>query len=161
MAIIGLIGFSQQSYLDYSTHLRSPLFIYPSNLVKISWSGAQICPRNEIRNGCSGGGILLLISILTSVIIWGLSVYDPTKFQESRSTHCWDVQFNVFLRLPLTLDCQRHNDTVPSGKPSICTSALKWVKYTPCPRKKETGNALYITATGLAIFWKIAKYYLY
>jgi len=48
-----------------------------------------------------------------------LPVYDPTIFQENCSTRGWVIAIQLFLYLPLYLRCQRHNDTVPSRRPSI------------------------------------------
>jgi len=114
--------------LDESTHLGSPLSKYAPNFVKISWSGAEIRPQNEIRNWPSGGRIILLpVPILTSVIFSGPSyVWGCKNFKkiDQRAAELHRIQ--LFLYLHLNLHCQRHNHTVPSCI-SIPTDAIQLV----------------------------------
>jgi len=57
------------------THCYGIIIIVKNILIR-----GRDMPQNEIRNGPSGGGILLPVSILTTVVFLDLPIYHRTKF---------------------------------------------------------------------------------
>jgi len=49
----------------------TPLSTYTSNLVKISWLAAEICPTNRIWKNAPSGRFLLTVPTLTPSVLWG------------------------------------------------------------------------------------------
>jgi len=163
MAAVRQIGFSKESYLDtFGIWGANCIHVY-LHTHQISWeyldreqnqdinisildqdqvssSGAEIIfPENEIRNRPSGGGILLPVQILTSVIFRGPCGVWPYKISRkplnARLNYICDSTFSIgYLPLNLGLHCQRH-DTVPQCRLSITnnlwTESPLWIKSLP------------------------------
>jgi len=112
VATVRQIEFSKESYLDHSTHLGSPLSTYPPHFVTISLAVAQICPEYEIQTGPLVAEFYFRFQFWQVSAFGDLPVYDPTKFQENRSTRGWvlcDSAFSIPNFIPTLSTAQRHS----------------------------------------------------
>jgi len=117
MAAVRQIIFLKESYLDHTTPWRSSLPTYRPNFVKISASWAEICPQNKIGNGPSGGGILLSVSILSSILFRRPTLAWSQNFQENRSTRGWvtcNSTFSIATFNPTLPTAQRLGAIMPA-----------------------------------------------
>jgi len=90
------IGFSKETCLDHSTPWGSSLPIYSLNFVKISWSGAEICPKMKFKTGPLVAEFYFQLKFWQLSSFGDLPVYGPSKFQKNRSMCSWVICDSTF-----------------------------------------------------------------
>jgi len=122
MAAVRQIGLSKETCLDHFAPWESSLPIYIPNIVKISWSGTEICPKTKFETGPLAAEFYFRFQFWQVSSFWDLP----------HSTRGWvmcDLTFSIPSFKPTLPKAQRHSavmQTIYSLSSARCPVPPEW-----------------------------------